>query len=106
MGGGSGTFSVRPRAARRPLVAVSPAVSTVLSGSFAPALHPLGAAGFAPALHPLGAAGFAPARGFPPSQVIPATIVAVLITAGIVYGAVRYRRGRLPVLDRIASAAS
>ena len=45
-----------------------------------------------------GAAGFAPARGFPPSQVIPASIVAVLITAGVVLGVVRYRQGRFAAL--------
>ena len=32
-------------------------------------------------------AGIAPARGFPPGQVIPATIVAVLLTAAVAYGA-------------------
>ena len=58
------------------------------------------------ALHPLAAAaaGFSPARGFPPGQVIPATIVAVLLTAGVVVGAVRYRQGRLAALDRAAAA--
>ncbi|HET6817286.1 MAG TPA: hypothetical protein VFH66_08705 [Mycobacteriales bacterium] len=50
-------------------------------------------------------AGIAPARGFPPAQVIPATIVAVLLTAAVAYGAWRYRQGRLPVLDRVANAA-
>jgi hypothetical protein len=54
----------------------------------------------APAL----AAGFSPARGFPPGQVIPATIVAVLLTAGVVIGAVRYRQGKLPALDRAGAA--
>lgn len=49
------------------------------------------------------AAGFAPARGFPPNQVIPATIVALLLTAGVVYGAVRYRQGRFAALDRMAA---
>src|SRR3954464_7932441 len=63
------------------------------------------AAGFAPALHPLSAAGFAPARGFPPSQVIPASIVAVLITVGVALGAVRYRQGRFPALGRLAGRA-
>jgi len=47
-------------------------------------------------------AGFAPARGFPPSQVIPASIVALLITVGVVLGAVRYRQGRFAALDRLA----
>jgi hypothetical protein len=50
--------------------------------------------------------GIAPARGFPPSQVIPATIVAVLLTAAVAYGAVRYRQGRFAALDRVADAAS
>ena len=50
------------------------------------------------------AAGFAPARGFPPNQVIPATIVAVLLTVGVVYGAVRYRQGRFAGLERVAAA--
>ena len=50
------------------------------------------------------AAGFAPARGFPPNQVIPATIVAVLLTVGVVYGAVRYRQGRFAGLERVATA--
>src|SRR3954468_2435599 len=52
-------------------------------------------------LHVL-SAGLAPARGFPPNQVIPATIVAVLLTAGVVLGAVRYRQGRFAALDRVA----
>ena len=47
-------------------------------------------------------AGFAPARGFPPSQVIPASIVALLITVGVVLGAVRYRQGRFAALERLA----
>lgn len=47
-------------------------------------------------------AGFAPARGFPPSQVIPASVVALLITVGVVLGAVRYRQGRFAALDRLA----
>jgi hypothetical protein len=50
--------------------------------------------------------GIAPARGFPPSQVIPATIVAVLLTAAVAYGAARYRQGRFAALDRVADAAS
>src|SRR3954447_9641007 len=50
------------------------------------------------------AAGFAPARGFPPNQVIPATIVAVLLTAGVVIGAVRYRQGRFAALERVGRA--
>src|SRR3954451_1619874 len=50
------------------------------------------------------AAGFAPARGFPPTQVIPATIVAVLLTAGVAYGAVRYRQGRFAALERLVAA--
>jgi hypothetical protein len=50
------------------------------------------------------AAGFSPARGFPPNQVIPASIVAVLLTVGVVYGAVRYRQGRFAALDRVATA--
>ena len=51
-------------------------------------------------------AGFAPARGFPPSQVIPASIVAVLITVAVALGAVRYRQGRFPALGRVADRAS
>ena len=48
------------------------------------------------------AGGFAPARGFPPNQVIPATIVAVALTAAVVIGAMRYRQGRFAALERIA----
>ena len=59
----------------------------------------------APLLSAVTAAGFAPARGFPPNQVIPATIVAVLLTAGVVIGAVRYRQGRFAALDRLGAAA-
>src|SRR4051812_39287151 len=55
-------------------------------------------------LHVL-SAGIAPARGFPPNQVIPATIVAVLLTAAVAYGAWRYRQGRFAGLDRVADAA-
>src|SRR5881275_820994 len=55
-------------------------------------------------LHVL-SAGVAPARGFPPNQVIPATIVAVLLTAAVAYGAWRYRLGRFAALDRVADAA-
>ena len=57
----------------------------------------------APLLPALVAAGSAPARGFPPNQVIPATIVAVLLTVGVVYGAVRYRQGRFAALERLAT---
>jgi hypothetical protein len=63
------------------------------------------ATGFAPALQPLSAAGFAPARGFPPNQVIPASIVALLITVGVVLGAVRYRQGWFAALGRLAGRA-
>src|SRR5437588_12638781 len=49
------------------------------------------------------AAGFAPARGFPPGRVIPASIVAVLLTVGVVLGAIRYRQGRFAALERLAS---
>jgi hypothetical protein len=45
------------------------------------------------------------ARGFPPSQVIPATIVTLLGTAQVLALAVRYRRGHLPWLDRLAARA-
>src|SRR5881275_521402 len=55
-------------------------------------------------LHVL-SAGVAPARGFPPGQVIPATIVAILLTAAVAYGAWRYRQGRFAALDRVADAA-
>jgi hypothetical protein len=48
-------------------------------------------------------AGFAPARGFPPGQVIPASIVAILLTVGVVLGAVRYRQGRFAALERLAN---
>src|SRR3954470_11853669 len=58
----------------------------------------------APLLPALTAAGFAPARGFPPNQVIPATIVAVLLTVGLVYGSVRYRQGRVAGFERLATS--
>src|SRR3954468_7418699 len=51
------------------------------------------------------AAGFSPARGFPPNQVIPATIVAVVLTAAVAWAAVRARQNRLPALDRVAAGA-
>ena len=51
------------------------------------------------------AAGFAPARGFPPSQVIPASIVAVLLVVGVAIGSVRYRQGRFAALGRVADRA-
>src|SRR6476620_4053917 len=51
------------------------------------------------------AASFAPARGFPPSQVIPASIVAVLLTVGVALAVVRYRQGRFAALDRAAARA-
>jgi hypothetical protein len=51
------------------------------------------------------AAGFAPARGFPPSQVIPASIVAVLLTLGVALAAIRYRQGRFAGLGRLAGRA-
>src|SRR3954463_8237744 len=51
------------------------------------------------------AAGFAPARGFPPNQVTPASIVAVLLTAAVVIGVMRYRQGRFAALDRLADRA-
>src|SRR3954452_6895075 len=55
-------------------------------------------------LHVL-SAGVAPARGFPPGQVIPATIVAILLTAAVTYGASCYRQGRFAALERVANAA-
>ena len=58
----------------------------------------------APLLPAVIAAASAPARGFPPNQVIPASIVAVLLTAGVAYGAVRYRQGRFAALDRLGAA--
>lgn len=70
-----------------------------------PTLAHLSAGGFAPALGHASAAGFAPARGFPPNQVIPATIVALLITVGVALGAVRYRQGRFALLGRLAGRA-
>src|SRR5947208_4022989 len=51
------------------------------------------------------AGGLAPARGFPPNQVIPATIVAVLITAAMAWGSLRYRQGRFAALERVAQRA-
>jgi hypothetical protein len=48
------------------------------------------------------AAGFSPARGFPPGQVIPASLVAVLLTVGVAIGAVRARQGRFVALQRLA----
>jgi hypothetical protein len=51
-------------------------------------------------------ANFPAARGFPPGQVIPATIVALLLTAAVIYGAVRYRQGRFAALDRVADAVA
>jgi hypothetical protein len=51
------------------------------------------------------AAGFAPARGFPLSQAIPATIVALLLTGAVARGALRYRQGRFPALGRLAGRA-
>jgi hypothetical protein len=56
-------------------------------------------------LHVL-SAGIAPARGFPPNQVIPATIVAVALTVAVAYGAWRSRQGRFAALDRVANAAA
>lgn len=46
------------------------------------------------------------ARGFPLSQVIPASIVTVLGTIAVLVAAVRYRQGRLPWLDRVADRAA
>jgi hypothetical protein len=51
------------------------------------------------------AQGFAPARGFPPGQVIPATVVAVLLTAAVALAVVRYRQGRFAALERVAARA-
>ena len=51
----------------------------------------------------MAAGGFSPARGFPPNQVIPASIVAVLLTLAVAFGAVRYRQGRFAALDRLAA---
>src|SRR3954467_13668099 len=58
----------------------------------------------APLLSAVTAAGFAPARGFPPNQVIPATIVAVLLTVAVVWGSVRYRQGRFAALERVGAS--
>src|SRR4051812_42738375 len=60
------------------------------------------------AAHPAAAlaAAFSPARGFPPNQVIPAIIVAVLLTAGVVIGSVRYRQGKFAALDRVADSVA
>src|SRR3954451_23577661 len=52
------------------------------------------------------AAGFSPERGFPPNQVIPAVIVAVLLTAAVTIGAVRYRQGKFAALDRVADSVA
>lgn len=46
------------------------------------------------------------ARGFPASQVIPASIVTVLGTVAVLVAALRYRQGRLPWLDRVADRAA
>ncbi len=51
-------------------------------------------------------AGTPAARGFPPGQVIPATIVAVVLTIAVAYLAWRYRQGRFAALDRVADAVS
>ncbi|HVB26805.1 MAG TPA: hypothetical protein VNE21_02705, partial [Mycobacteriales bacterium] len=51
------------------------------------------------------AAGFAPARGFPPNQVIPASIVALALTVGIAVAVLRYRRGTFPALERLGARA-
>jgi hypothetical protein len=50
------------------------------------------------------AEAFPAARGFPMSQVVPAVIVAALLTVGVTLAAVRYRQGRFAALDRIAAA--
>jgi len=44
----------------------------------------------------------APARGAPTSDLIPAVIVAVIATALVLAGAVAYRRGRFPLMARLA----
>jgi hypothetical protein len=44
-------------------------------------------------------AHFAPARGFPPSQVIPATIVFAVLVAVVAWASVRYRKGKAPRLQ-------
>lgn len=46
------------------------------------------------------------ARGFPASQVIPASIATLLGITVVLLLAVRYRRGRLPWLDRVGARAS
>src|SRR5438046_1188116 len=46
-------------------------------------------------------ADLAPARGFPLSQVIPATVVFAVIVAAVAVVAVRYRQGRAPRLRRL-----
>ena len=56
-------------------------------------------------MSPITLAAESPARGFPPNQVIPATIVAIVITALVVWVSVRYRQRRAPWLDRIAAYA-
>ncbi len=45
------------------------------------------------------------ARGFPPDQVIPAAVIALLLTVAITWGAIRHRRRPLSALDRLARAA-
>src|SRR4051812_10194099 len=51
-------------------------------------------------------AGVPAARGFPPGQVIPATIVAIVLTIAVAYGAWRYRQGRFAALDRVADGVA
>ena len=48
------------------------------------------------------AAAAPPAGGAPLSQVIGATVAGMLLTAALLIGGMRYRAGRLPVLDQIA----
>src|SRR3954465_15812653 len=45
----------------------------------------------------------APARGAPTSDLIPATVVAILAAVVVVVGAVAYRRGRFPLMKRLAA---
>lgn len=46
------------------------------------------------------------ARGFPASQVIPASLLTAIGTGAVLLLALRYRQGRLPWLDRVAARAS
>ena len=50
----------------------------------------------------LAAAAAPPAGGAPLPQVIGATVAGMLLTAGLLVGGMRYRAGRLALLDELA----